>query len=109
ALRNAKDAFLRQELRAIRAVDWLALLGRHVGDLLRWRWPARAHCADDMRHAPDRILVGDEEFVVAAPCHSIRTVEVLDMARDPSGLAFAVVPHHRHIAGPLLTNENILI
>ena len=108
ALRNAKDTLLGQQLRAIGAVDGLALVRRHVGDLLRRHRPAGAHRADNMRHPPDRILVGHQELV-AAPRQAVRLVEVLDMPVDPPGFALAVVAQQRQIAGALLGHQNIAI
>ena len=107
-LRNAEDALLGQELGAVGPRHRLALLGRHVGGLLRRRRAAGAHRADDMRHAPDPVLVGDQELV-AAPGEAVGPVQVLDMAVDPFGAALAVVAQQRQIPGALFGDQHIAI
>ena len=89
-LDDAEDAFLGQHLGAIGARHRLALIGRHLVGALRRHRAAGAQGADDVRHEPDAVLVGDQDLV-ALECRAIRLVEVLDMAIDPNRAALAVV------------------
>ena len=108
ALDDAEDALLRQQLRAIGAGHRLALVGRHVLGLLRRHRAAGAQCTDDVRHAPDRVLVGDEDLV-APQREAIRPVEVLDMPVDPFGAPLAVVAQQGQIAGALLGDQYVAV
>ena len=63
-LDDAEDAFLGQHLGAIGAARHrLALIGRHLVGALRRHRAAGAQGADDVRHAPDAVLVGDQDLV----------------------------------------------
>ena len=59
-----------------------------------------------MRHAPDGILVGDQE-VIGTPREAIGAIEVLDMARDPRRFAVAAFAQERQVAGTLLSDEHV--
>src|SRR5262249_59561478 len=83
---DAKYALFGQHLRAIGARHRFALVWRHLVGALRRHRPAGAQRADDMRHPPDAVLVGHQDFV-APECQAIRPVEVLDVAIDPDGMA----------------------
>ena len=101
-----KTPFFGQHLRAISARHGLALVGRQlVGALRRYRAPC-AQCADDVRHAPDAVLVGDQD-VVAPERKAIGFVEVFDMTIDPLGAALAIVAQQRQIAGTLLGDQHV--
>ncbi len=108
ALHDAENAFLGEQLRAIRARYRLALVRWHVGRLLRRLRTARAQCPDDVRHAPDAVLVGYQQLV-AAPGQAVGFVEVLDMPVDPFGAALAIIAQQGQIAGALLGDQDIAI
>jgi hypothetical protein len=61
-----------------------------------------------MRHPPDAVLVGHQEFV-APPGQTIGPVEVLDMAVDPFGATLAVIAQQGQVAGALLGDQDIAI
>ena len=105
---DAEDALFGQHLRPIGAGHRLALIGRHLVDALRRHRAAGAECADIVGHAPDAVLVGHQETVVA-PGEAIGPVEVLDMAIDPFGPAFSVVAQQRQIARTLLGHQHVAI
>ncbi len=105
---DAEDPFLGQHLRAVGAGHRLALIGRHLIGPLRRRRPAGAQCADDVRHPPDPVLVGDQELVVP-PGEAIGPVEILDMTVDPFGVALAVVAQQGQIAGALLGDQHVAV
>jgi hypothetical protein len=103
-----KTPLFRQQFRAIRARHRLALIGRNlVGALGRRRAPGTQR-ADHVRHAPDRVLVGDENLV-APQCEAIGPVEVLDMPVDPFGAALVVVAQQGQIADALLGDQHVAI
>src|SRR5882672_5846447 len=105
---DAEDTFFGQQLRAVGAGYRLALVSRYLVGALRRLRAARTERADDVRHAPDAVLVGDEEVVVA-PSEAVGPVEVLDIAIDPFGTTFAVVPQQGEIPGALLGHQHIAI
>ena len=108
ALDDAEDALLGQHLRAIGAGHRLALVGRQLVGALRRHRAAGAQGADDVRHPPDAVLVGDQD-VVAPPGKAIGPVEVLDMAVDPHRVALAVVAQQGQIAGALLGDQHVAV
>jgi hypothetical protein len=61
-----------------------------------------------MRHAPDRVLVGHQDMVVA-PREAIGAIEILDVAIDPRCRAVALVAQERQVAGALLGDEHVSV
>ena len=107
ALHNAEHALLAEHLGAVRPGNRLALLGRHLIDAQCFA-AARAQRAENVRHAPDAVLVGDQH-VIALPGQTVRPVEILDMPVDPHRMAAAVVAQQREIAGALFRDQNVAI
>ena len=82
---DAKHAPLSDQFLAIRGRHRLARFRRHVRDL----WligAAAAHCAADMRHAPDTLLIGNEHKAVPVG-EAVRCLEVVSIALDEIRLA----------------------
>ena len=107
ALRDAEHALLRDHLGAVRPGNRLPLLRRHLIDALILA-AARAQCAENVRHAPDAVLVGDKH-VIALPGEAIGPVEILDVPVDPRRMAAAVVPQQRQVTDALLGDQNIAV
>ena len=108
ALRDAEDTFLGHHLGAVGAGHRLALVGRQLIGALRRGGPAGTQSADDMRHPPDAILVGDQQIIVL-PGKAIGPVQILDMAIDPLGVALAVITQQGQVARALLGNQHIAV
>src|SRR5262249_59910977 len=94
-------------LGAIGARCRLAFLGRHFINTLGLT-SAGAERAEDVRHAPDSILVSHED-VVLPPRESVRPVQIFDVTVDPPSVPGAVVPQQSEISGALFSNQNIAI
>ena len=107
ALHSAEPALLAEHLGAVCPGNRLALLGRHLIDAQCFA-AARAQRAENVRHAPDAVLVGDQH-VIALPGQTVRPVEILDMPVDPHRMAAAVVAQQREIAGALFRDQNVAI
>jgi hypothetical protein len=106
ALDEAEGAFLRHERLPVGLLRGLALRGRHLPDGLLHAVPG-AHVAELVGHAPDPLLVGDEEVVVP-PGEPIRRLEAFGVALDPLGAAIAVtVAQQRQVARHLLGDDHV--
>jgi hypothetical protein len=88
-LGDAEHTLLGDHGGAVCSGDRLAFVRRHLVDALGLG-ASRAECSENVRHAPNAILVGDQDGVVP-PGQAIGPVEVLDVALDPSGATAAVV------------------
>src|SRR5262245_14597383 len=75
---DAKHAFLRDHLLAIGRRHGLALLRRHVRDLRLIR-ATGAQRAADMRHAPDSVLIRDQNEALSM-CKAVRCLQVVGIA-----------------------------
>lgn len=60
--------------------------------------------AIDLRHAPNRVLIGDQQLV-AAPREAVRPVEPLDVV-DPMRVTVAAVAQQGEMAGALLGHQH---
>ena len=108
ALRNAEHALLGDQLGAVGAGHRLALVGRQLVGSLRRGGPTGAQRADDVRHPPDAVLVGDQQIIVL-PGEAVRPVQILDMAADPLGAPLAVITQQGQVAPALLGNQHIAV
>ena len=105
---DAKYAFLGDHFLAVRRRHRLALFRRHVGDLRLIR-AAGAQRAGHMRHAPDAVLICNENEAVFV-CKPVRCLEVVGKALDEVRLAVAIlVPQQREISGLLLRNDDVVV
>ncbi len=90
ALNDAEYALVGDHRGTIGSGDRLTLVRRNLIDAL-YLAPTRAECAKDVRHAPDAVLVSDENMIVL-PSEAVGPVEILDMTVNPDSVAAAVIP-----------------
>ena len=108
ALRDAEHSLLGDQLRAVGAGHRLALVGWQLVGALRRGRPTGAQRADDVRHPPDAVLVGDQQIIVL-PGEAVRPVQILHMAVDPLGVPLAVITQQGQVAPALLGNQHIAV
>ena len=102
-LDDAEYAFLGDHLGAIGSGDRPSLLRRHLINALRLAAP-RAESAENVRHAPDAVLVGYQDVTVP-PGEAVGSVKILDVAFDPLRASAAVIAQQRQIAGVLFGDQ----
>jgi hypothetical protein len=88
ALDDTEHALRGDHFCAIRAVDRLSLVRRHLIDTQRFA-TSRAQGAKIVRHAPDAVLIGHQDIIVA-PGKTVRPIEILDVPINPCRVPAAV-------------------
>ena len=106
-LNEAEYAFLRDHLGAIGAGHRPSFLRRHLINAQRFA-PPGAERAENLRHAPDTVLVGYQDVAVP-PSESVGSVQILDVAFDPLRTSAAVIAQQRQIAGFLFGDQDVAV
>jgi hypothetical protein len=108
SLNDTEHALGRDHLRSIGTGDGTALLRRQLISALRRLWSAGPESSRHVRHAPDSVLVCNEQ-VIALPSKTVWLVEILDVTLNPFRPPGAVVTQQRQVTSALLRHQNVAV
>jgi hypothetical protein len=107
-LNKAEHAFLGDQCGPVRASDRLSFGGPNLIGALVFG-PSRAQRTEDVRNAPDAILISHQD-VVLLPREAVRFVKILHMTLDPIGAAATGgVAQQRQVTDALLCHKDVAI